>query len=499
MHAAIWNLRLRRAVDKAPLARSVFAAMNTCIDARAIVNKPRIQTILNEDEGRTERVIRRLGEDVLEIRDFDDFLVALFNSFSSGKALQVPTTSVELLDELNRIFEEGDERRIGGQSGIIASLLSRIGVEYALIYSPLMPPMQARVLDEPNIFIPVNNKGELSLQSPTAAAKADDHLKINWIFEYRKGYSLVLGDRTIIAPRANRFIVAARPPSLIPIFDDKTEEVLPRIGSHVDKVILSGYQYLRPTYPDGASYEDYVDRALRQIRLLKWPNTRVRIHMEFASMRNKLIRKAILTKLVPEVHSFGCNEVEIIDVLQTLGLHEEMNAVQKEECAWTLVNGASAIGHKLSLERVHVHNLGYHVMYLSKRYPTSPEAARTGILYSSNIGTSRSLLGDFFSADATSYEMQMGKKTAISYRGLSELTDFANRAMIEWSIRPEECTKLQAEGIIERNDHYLLVVPAQIATAPQATVGIGDCISSTAFVTDGTPQNTALRSIIETE
>jgi ADP-dependent phosphofructokinase/glucokinase len=43
------------------------------------------------------------------------------------------------------------------------------------------------------------------------------------------------------------------------------------------------------------------------------------------------------------------------------------------------------------------------------------------------------------------------------------------------------------EGILERDDHYVLIVPAHVVPNPVSTVGMGDTISSSSFAYQWSP------------
>ncbi|MFX1513757.1 MAG: ADP-dependent glucokinase/phosphofructokinase, partial [Promethearchaeota archaeon] len=425
----------------------------------------------------------------LQVETQEQFIAGLLTSMLKGKALQWSTQSPELLGWIDTIFQGADEKRMGGQSGIITNLMARLKIEHVLIYTPFLSTEQALVFNKGNIFVPVNEEGILKLKTPRRASKPTDPIKINWIFEYQEGLVFEFDGKMNQVPRTNRFILASRPSGLRPLFDPMTSSILPEIGILVDRVIMSGYQYLRRNYKNGLTYKQYLDLAVRHLKMLKSQNPRLRIHMEFASIRDESIREEILRTISPQVHSFGCNEVEIIETLRILGLEQVAQKIEESENAQTLFKGILTLMEELKFERIHLHTLGYHIVMIKKNYPCSPKGVRTGCLFASNIAATKALLGTFSSADIETYELQMGKRISISFKGISELQNLGKYLQEE-----NQLSCLLEEFMIEGishidNNRTLIFVPAQITPIARSTVGLGDSISSSAFIFDLPPHD----------
>ena len=486
MIAAIWNQRLITAVERARLAHNVFCAYNANIDAKEYINAQKIHVAFLKDPELVEKVRAAVKNPPDEIRSPADFLAGLYLSMKEGKSLQweIREKNREMLEWFDEYFENPDEMRMGGQTGIIANLLSILGVE-SIVYLPLLSKRQAEIFRKERIFVPVNKNDIADFVPIQQAFRPNDDTKINWVFEFREGGKFpvpIEDNKIIVAPRTNRFIVASRPPGLIPVCDSEIEKILPQIGARVDRVIISGYQHLQEHYPDGKTCTDYLDLITKHLLMLKSKNHALRIHMEFAGIPNEHIRRDILLKISPQINSLGLNEVEILMALKILECEDEIELIKANENSYTLYLGTLRMAELLGLERIHLHNLGYHVLYLDKCYPTSAYAARNALLYASNIGATRALMGDFYSRKPVNYEIEIGKTVSISYTGLKQLELFADK-MLKEGIKFNK-DKFMDEGILEFDKHYVIIAPAQIAPYPQSTVGIGDSVSAAAFVAD---------------
>ncbi|NVM04213.1 MAG: hypothetical protein HWN67_17915 [Candidatus Helarchaeota archaeon] len=486
MIAAIWNQRLITAVERARLAHNVFCAYNANIDAKEYINAQKIHVAFLKDPDLVDRVRAAVKNPPDEIRAPADFFAGLYLSMKEGKSLQweVREKNKEMLEWFDIYFENPDEMRMGGQTGIIANLLSILGVE-SIVYLPLLSKRQTEIFRKDRIFFPINKNDVAEFVPIHDAYRPDDDTKINWVFEFREDGKFpvpIENNEILSAPRTNRFIVASRPPGLIPLCDSEIEKILPQIGERVDRVIVGGYQHLRERYPDGKTCSDYLDLIVKQLLLLKSKNFALRIHMEFAGIPNEHIRRDILLKISPQINSIGLNEVEILMALKILECEDEIEIIKTNEDAYTLYLGMLKMAELLGLERIHLHNLGYHVLLLNKWYPTSAYAARNALLYASNIGATRALMGDFYSRRPVSYEIEIGKTVSISYTGLKQLELFADK-MLKQGVKFDK-DKFMDEGILEFDKYYVIVAPAQIAPYPQSTVGIGDSVSAAAFIAD---------------
>ncbi|MFW9929091.1 MAG: ADP-dependent glucokinase/phosphofructokinase, partial [Candidatus Thorarchaeota archaeon] len=190
-YAAIWTQKLRETPNKVNPVQGVFVGYNACIDFLEYLDPNHLEGVYKENI--TPEIIKRIKAKKLpeKIETHDDFLVSLVLAISNGKAIQIPNyDSEEIQDWFSDIFDEADEHRMGGQSGIIANLLSQLGIS-TIVYIPNLSSVQARRFQSGNILFPVKNEdlGVFTLRNVTKCARPDAITKINWIFEYEEGLS----------------------------------------------------------------------------------------------------------------------------------------------------------------------------------------------------------------------------------------------------------------------------------------------------------------------
>jgi len=315
------------------------------------------------------------------------------------------------------------------------------------------------------------------LKSPKDAYEPEQKAKINWIIEFSKGTKVDCSGDVFSVPRDNRLIVSSRPKWLRIDMPNYLYEHLPELSKGIDGAILAGYQMIKENYDDGSDCHNYVEKAVNVIEKLKETNPKMRIHVEFTSIQNKVIRKAILTEIVSRhVTSLGLDTVEVANALNVLGYEEIAYAVMEkdEKSIISLYEGAVKLLCELDLERVHIHSLGFYICVASKDYPLDVESHRQSLLFASTLAAAQASLGDINDMEDASAGLQV----PVYDQGYEDL-----KQLEKYLVRRSICSAKDFEdGCIHASTHNLIIVPSKVVKEPVATVGIGDTISAGAFV-----------------
>ena len=481
----IWTKKLEDSINQVNSANGVFVGYNACIDFLEYLDHNHLEKVYSK-EIPSDILSKGLQKDFPEeIENTDDFLVSLIKTISSGKARQIPTYNSDKMNKwFNNIFEEADEHRMGGQSGIIANLLGKLGVK-TIVYIPNLSHVQARRFYNQNILFPVKNEdlNLFALRNITKCGQENVITKINWIFEFEEGLSIPIEKLSefITAPRSNRLIIADRQKGLIPGFSDELEVYLPELGSLVERAILSGYQYLTNNNVD-----NILDREQRLLKKFTSRNPNLRLHLEFASISNEKVRRTIIDKMKNRIHSLGCNEVELGAILHDLGEHDAEKAILKKESIESLYEGVGRVKEVLSIPRFHLHTLSYHILFIDSNYSKNVtlSSCQNAALYSALIGTAKTLVGEFSSKNIKEFEIKLASQIPVSYTGIKSLEQIAIKLKNDGKI--DNIKEYLSNGITKEDNIWKLVIPTQLTPAHQmkSTVGLGDSISSTAFTFD---------------
>ncbi len=469
-----WNAKLHRAVPKAlaHLQRHEgFLGFVANVDAMKFMQGKDVQKLLGEIPfRRIQQRLKHAGQ--LTIETSEDFAAALFFCFQNGKALELPCYHPRLFEWFEKHFGI-DEKRMGGQAGIISNQLAALGSE-PVCYCPILSATQAALFDK-NVRFPLLQKGQLQLVQAKKAAHKKDPTKTNWIFEFSKGDQLQWQGKTITCPRSNRLIILSKLVKVEPLFSLELEPFLPQLARHFDRAMIAGFHHLHRKKSKTLRY--YLERLCRQLDALKKANPRLRIHVEYVMIHDEKLAREVYEHIGRPADSLGINEVEMKHVLGMFGFKKELRALQKEENAFPLYQGARSLALHFNFERVHVHTLGYFIMYLSKKHMLpDPRAYIDSLLLAAKASEVRATLGK----PPTKKDLLDKKfeKIKVSKIGLEQLGWFAKKA----GLQGKRKTQFLEEGIADFGDHYVFVVPTPITPKPKSTVGLGDTISSTAFL-----------------
>jgi len=314
-------------------------------------------------------------------------------------------------------------------------------------------------VDKPNLFYPVIENGELSFKHPREAYREGDPIKVNRIFEFRAGTTFRLGNERIRVPFSGRFIVSARFESIRIYTDPELKRFLPEIGLQVDGAILSGYQGIKLRYSDGKDANHYLREAKKDILLLKREKD-VRVHLEFASIQNRELRKKVIYNLFPLVDSVGMDEAEIAHVLNALGYSKLAERIFTYNRIEDTVLGGKILVDEMNLEVLQIHTI-YYIMYITHSdNPLSEEELRSSLELATTLAAARASLGDIKSPE----EVKVG--TRVPYNEYGEFV----------KLRFEE-----AKRRLRTREYKVVIIPTRLVRNPVSTVGLGDTISAGAF------------------
>lgn len=436
---------------------SIYTAYNTNVDAIVFLRGKTVQRLI--DEFGAEAVRRRMEEYPREINGPLDFVARLVHALKTGKPMAVPLVNEELHSWFDSHFKY-DVERMGGQAGIIANLLANLNFRRVIVYTPHLAKKQAMMfVDRSNLLYPVVEDGRLAFKHPREAYREGDPIKVNRIFEFRAGTTFKLGNETVEVPFSGRFIVSARFERIKVHTEPELRPFLPEIGMEVDGAILSGYQGIKLRYSDGKDANYYLKKAKEDIMLLKREKN-VKVHLEFASIQNRELRKKVIYNLFPLVDSVGMDESEIAYILNALGYSKLSDRIFTYNRIEDTVLGGKILIDEMNLEILQIHTI-YYIMYITYTdNPLSEEELRKSLELATALAAARASLGEIKSPE----DYRVGLKVPYNERG--------------------EYVKLRFEEAKRRlrtKEYRVVIIPTRLAQNPVSTVGLGDTISAGAF------------------
>ncbi len=311
---------------------------------------------------------------------------------------------------------------LGGQAGIAAAHLARLGAPSVTCIAPSMGPDVARILREAGVRV----------YGDRAGSAADT---VHHIFEYAPG---LINPAQDAIPRNNRFIISPEKTGDSTILGDTLlAALLPELADGT-RAFLSGYQYLK-------SDEEFI-RAVSQVLAIRDTGRNNRVHVECVSVTDPRINAGIIRHILPAADSAGMNENEL-----SLLLGHPLEPGPEH-----LVKGVLELAKKTGLARIHLHTYGLYLL-AAREDRARPKLSRDALLFAATITAAAA----------------RGTTIAVSPHGIAALR------RITTPLGEED-----APGMWCTRDYHIQAVPTLIATESARTTGLGDILSSTAFVAD---------------
>lgn len=317
-------------------------------------------------------------------------------------------------------FSGSGSLALGGQAGIAACHLAALGAPKVTCIAPALGAEAARFLREGGV---------------TLAGPANGVDTVHMILEYAPGL-VPLAEGTV--PRNNRFIISPRKTSQNTLLPDPVSGDLLAVFSSCSHAFLSGFQYLATDleFRHGAS----------QILAMKAANRNLRVHIECVSATDPGTNAGIVRHILPVADSAGMNENELSLLLgRQAGPGPE-----------SLVQDMIGLARRTGLPRIHLHTFGYYLEIIRDDC-SIPDISQEGLLFAARA--------------AAMYAG--GPGSTVTPAGLAAVDRVASVFGTG-----------ELPGLSSAGPYRVLVVPTLIAPGITRTVGIGDVLSSTAFVAE---------------
>jgi ADP-dependent phosphofructokinase/glucokinase len=366
---------------------------------------------------------------------FDALLDRLKHSMRYCSADEVFISEPSVYHELTDSFSTSGTLAIGGQAGITAVHMRRLGITSVTCAVPGAGPQTCNILQ---------NAGVIPLTFESGAGDRSD--TIHLIFEYTPDLVPVADG---VVPRSNRFIVSPVHDSSTVIIPEAFENSFLEQIASCRRAFLSGYQYLRK--------EQEFITAARQIQMIRGVNPLMRTHVECVSGADRSVLATMLRHIIPNTDSIGLNEQELglfMHVLRETDPRSAATTLPSSPVAY--VREAIALADATRVPRIHLHAFGYYILIL-KPGTVQPELSRNALLLAARV-TADTAGGD---------EQILSREGLLAYAAVREV------------FGPD-----QTPGIFRVGNRVVVLIPTYISQNIQKTTGLGDVLSSTAFVAD---------------
>ncbi|HDO41644.1 MAG TPA: hypothetical protein ENH03_01940 [Candidatus Bathyarchaeota archaeon] len=461
----LYNRSLRKMSNALKEIESMITAFNTNIDAVHFLKSDELERVISQSN--TEELMNKLRKPANKIVRNEDFLAGLLLSMKSGEGMEWIIERGDVVDWIQENLP-ADEYRMGGFAGITANALARLGVKTVYPHVPSLPELQAELfIERERIRIPSEADGGLCFKNPLEAARKGDEPLIHWIFEYRKGTEVKVGEKRIIAPQPNRFIATWDEKNTRLYVDEAFAKGVRKIIGKVDLALISGYHMMVES--ERFSREEYLERIRLTKRLLsEWKRASdVKIHLELAFFTDLNVLKATLTHLNGIIDGMGLNESELA---QCVSLFSDENFSRENSEALKIkahLKGLLLIAKKINLKKVVLHTKDFCIAI--SRKPVEKDLSEA-MAAGNCVAMAKAITGRFCNLNEIE-EIVRGRNTSLSGEGLRRFRAFKRE------LKREGCQPL-GDFSFDMNDYVLWFMPMKITEKPLSTVGLGDCFTA---------------------
>lgn len=442
-------------LKKIKKVKGVATGFNANIDAIYKITGEKLSELIKK----TKLSLKELENiERCRILDEKDFVKGVFKSFRYGIAEEWICENKKVYDWIKKQIGY-DYLQIGGQGGIMANVLSTVGVKKVFVHANSLPAIQAEQFAKNDNLLSFDAKGEMKPAYQINRSK--DLPLMHWIIEFKRSDTIEIEGKIFKTPKANRFIATYDPLNLKLVLDENYMEKIKE--EKLDFVILSGFHALLSNN-DG---EALIDKVAQRIKEWKETAPNTIFHLEVASTQDLIIRKAIAQKLLPLASSIGINERETMDLLEVLDQKALAKRCREQTTAENLLKALSKIKEKTGVERIQLHMFGLYLTLQDKGFEILPEDNLKGMMTASVVSASKAKTGEVDSKSIKSV------KHEVSDVGLIELDSLATALG-----QPD----LLVSGLGRYKMWDLIAVPTILIEKPITLVGMGDTISSISLI-----------------
>lgn len=431
-------------------AQQILCCYNVNIDSVCTVDGAKVAEYLRDYK------ITDPPESIDLIRDMSDLLALLLVCMRRGTGGEYQLELPAAIGELSSLVKDEPVLRLGGNAGIAADVLSKLGAAVVIPNVASLSRKQADLLAGDAIQIPVyrDRDGDIVLSKPCDAVR-DERDSIHHVFDFKKGEEIVLPDQTIRAPCDNRLIATYDPKNIAIYVDPAFEDFSDAHIREMDGVLVAGLHMLQGLYPDRSTYLDRMRRITAQLQGWKSSNPDLLMHFESGDFLNSRIQDYVIASISGIVDSIGMNEQEF--------LGDDASVSGKD-----IIEKSVEMIEELGMSRLCVHARDFIVSTFDPAY-IDPAAEIDAL----NAG-----------AAASAVRAERG------YVDKDMLPDAA-RDMVPNGSGVRECSTVQeyfggmkaGDGVhITLGGYSVCIVPSLWCEHPVTTVGLGDTMTAAVFL-----------------
>jgi ADP-dependent phosphofructokinase/glucokinase len=369
------------------------------------------------------------------IESRDDLISSLLFCMLQGSGAELLIKSQAVSRQIEASFPW--QFRLGGNAGIMANVLAKLGAR-PVLNAPALGPRLAGML-HPDVSIPVS--GILKEPSLAAGEPELDKEAMHFVFQFKKGEAVSAPGGRIIAASDNRFIATYDPVNTCLKTNANFDAYCLANAGEFDGALLSGFHLATSEH-----YQEIFPQKIAQIKSWRELNPKMFIHAEMGSFQNPEIMQYLLPRL--PVDSLGLNEDELAVAEGSFSNWSDCMQIVKR------------LRKRLGLFRVAVHTRDYILSVILEEKITAEQelsALQSGVDAAAALAATGSVTGE--------------APKEVNPAGLEAREDFCHNG----------ATKAGRGAFLNSGDEVVSLMPSLLAKKPLITVGLGDTATAAIF------------------
>ncbi len=446
---------LERFSAKLRRSKGIVVAFNTNIDGIINLTQNRLSSLSRREPDLLKEAYERKDSPPGRIDTPVDFLAGLLHFFERGAGGEYMIYHPSVYEWITSRLPI-DEFRMGGNAGIMANALSRLGARFVIPHAVQLPARQAMLLlDEGRIQLPVLEDGRVRFLAPSQVHRPDREL-VHLILEFKEGTVIRVNGTSLRAPRSNRFIANADDFNGRIVVNQAFVRAVDRRIGEIDKFILTGLHMLKRSYDDGATYLDRLEEVIGHVERWRKMNPDMKVHFELADIQDPLIRRDVVRMACEVSDSVGLNE-------------DELRAVTASSSFSDIAGITDSMEKFLSshgIGKVLLHSKDFAASVTTNSYYADPPTVRDSMMVGILTSQWRAYSGDFGRVEDLRSLLRSGE-VAPSPGGMDAYRSF------------ESAYSLAERGVADlREDESLILIPCLLSKVTRNTVGLGDSLTA---------------------
>jgi ADP-dependent phosphofructokinase/glucokinase len=467
---------------------NILCGYNVNIDSIYRISGAEVSELLKTfEETEILEKIEKLPEKILAK---SDFVAGLAYCMKNGCGAEWLVMERSVFEFLKNSYFEKSLVRMGGNAGIMANALSKLGASRVIPNIAVPSKIQLSLFSDKAIYFPASEKNCSEKIDFTDDKYAVSSIQdpIHFVFDFTGGDTFYLYGTEVRIPRENRFIATCDHLNLRLYVNPSFEKYAFEHACELDGAIISGFHLLLESYPDGSSYRSILEERLYQIKHWKGENDKLQIHLELGHFASKEIAVSVFQEFASISDSIGMNEDELATLDHFHGVPGEKILRMEAEAVG---DAAYRLASQCGLKKVIIHTREFALTAFKPNFNSIskhvPELDSESVFKSSSLQemAKRKLEAMKFGINCAGAYAASGRLEGREFveKEASKLQESAiGKKQLESFLKAFNGQALGQGAYAFKGEYIVCMLPTLLSKFPITTVGLGDTLTAGIFL-----------------